>query len=148
MCPNTCQRSIRSIHSREGLSFFRQNSAPTPRVHMRDRTRPLLIGRGLVSRRNCLIQVAGVGDLRSIPLQGLETLQEQDFKADCHTPLLLFRGFQLPITGVRSNYVDCQEYSGLKSSPFLSIALRIVSTLCIQATKATFFSFPAASSRS
>ena len=48
----------------------------------------------------------------------------------------------------RSNYVDCQEYSGLKSSPFLSIALRIVSILCMQATKATFFSFPAASKRS
>ena len=48
----------------------------------------------------------------------------------------------------RSNYVECQEQTGLNSSPFLSIALRIVSILCIQATNATFFSFPPASKRS
>ena len=50
--------------------------------------------------------------------------------------------------GARSNYVECQEYTGLKCSPFFNIALRMVSILCIQATNATFFSFPAASSRS
>ena len=67
-------------------------------------------------------------------------------------PAYRYSIFQRKIAAVasllRSNYVDCQEYSGLKSSPFLSIALRIVSTLCIHATKATFFSFPAASNRS
>ena len=60
---------------------------------------------------------------------------------------LRFWGRLRLLHSVRSNYVECQEYAGLKSSPFLSMALRIVSILCMQATKATFFSFPAASNR-
>jgi hypothetical protein len=48
----------------------------------------------------------------------------------------------------RSNCVDCQEKSGFQSSFFLSMALRMVKILCMQATKATFFSFPLSSKRS
>ena len=76
---------------------------PARLMTMRARTRPLFVGLGLVSRRNCLIQAAVVGDLRSKPLQGQETLPEQYFKADCHTPLLLFQDFRLRISGVRNH---------------------------------------------